>query len=193
MPQLFGVCVDCAHEKARTTSERCQPCAQYRRHTTRNAARPHTSLTQRNAEIAEKYRNGATLRELADEYGVTFQAVQYVLMKLGVNRRYRRALTEAQVQAAYATANDLHEFGKKLGVKPATARSILKSFNLVPLPTPYQAQHEARDAHLANLYTRYGLTTAATLGGASRWLVRRAAERTGTPRHPADKPRARAR
>lgn len=73
-------------------------------------------------EIAAKYESGQTLQEVADEYGVTLQAIWYHLDKIGVERRefdHSSILTRPDVQEKAKQANR-----KRIGEKNSAYKQL---------------------------------------------------------------------
>jgi hypothetical protein len=81
---------------------------------------------QRQLELVERARAGASNRELAEAYGVHRATVAAVLKRHGVERR--RGLDEAGIQEAvrrYEAGESLATVGRALGVDPGTVKARL--------------------------------------------------------------------
>lgn len=81
---------------------------------------------RRQLELVERFRAGATQRELSELYGVHRATVAAVLKRHGVERR--RGLDKAGIQEAvkrYKAGESLATVDKALGVDPGTVKARL--------------------------------------------------------------------
>lgn len=81
------------------------------------------------AEIAEEYRRGAGVNELARRYGVHRQTVDRHLERAGVIKRPMTKMTSARVKQAkelYGRGLSTYEIAEKLGVSGSTVWKALK-------------------------------------------------------------------
>ncbi|MFE7622530.1 helix-turn-helix domain-containing protein [Streptomyces sp. NPDC057509] len=81
------------------------------------------------AEIAEEYRRGAGVNELARRYGVHRQTVDRHLERAGVAKRPMTKMTPERVEQAkgfYDRGLSTYEIAEKLGVSGSTVWKALK-------------------------------------------------------------------
>ena len=101
----------------------------------------------RQRKAKEMYKNGATLVEIANTFGVTRPAVSYWLRAqpdLEKQTAYQNK-THTRIIAAYQQGNTMAAIGVELGISGERVRQILKEYGIVGVPR-VSRQSERREA-----------------------------------------------
>ena len=87
----------------------------------------------RAAALVADYEAGATVYQLAEQYGVHRQTVSRILKRSGVTLRHRTLTADqiAEVRSAHEAGEPIYTIATRLGVQPNTIRKLLKEPDLV--------------------------------------------------------------
>lgn len=144
MPIYRSQCEGCGASKPRTQARFCRACSgRFRAKEERNAAIADAFLTRH-----------ATIRELAAEYGLTFQRIQQILDRYvpGDRRAYRRVWDRNQRDRIYAESQTTEEFAAKSNISLNAARIVLRRNHKPLLPPQRRVEVARRYAEVARLY-----------------------------------------
>ena len=111
--------------------------------------------------MADKYENGATVYQLADEFGICRSSVSGWLKRLGISMRGQPTSIEVidSMVGLYLAGLSLADVSQKLGTSPGTVRNHLKSRNV-----------QMRDSRGRQRQLDNSTVITYPAGGTQRWL-----------------------